>query len=91
MYRIAFAGQMGYHNRVQYNNLVLDIVDDVATINPKGGFINFGEVKNTCVLIKGSVPGAKKRLVTLTAPIREAKNITLPTVKSISTESKQGN
>ena len=91
MYRIAFAGQMGYHNRTQYNNLVLDIVDDVASINPDGGFIRFGEVKNTCVLIKGSVPGPKKRLVTLTAPMRVAKNITNPTVKSISTESKQGN
>lgn len=91
MYRIAFAGQMGYHNRTQYNNLVLDIVDDVATINPKGGFINFGNAKNTCVLIKGSVPGPKKRLVTLTAPHRIAKNVSLPTIKSISIQSKQGN
>ncbi|MCB1084410.1 MAG: 50S ribosomal protein L3, partial [Simkania sp.] len=68
MYRIAFAGQMGYHNRTQYNNLVLDIVDDASAVNPKGGFINYGEAKNTCVLIKGSVPGPKKRLVTMTAP-----------------------
>ena len=43
------------------------------------------------VIIKGSIPGPKKRLVTLTAPMRVAKNVTLPTVKSISIESKQGN
>ena len=63
----------------------------MRSINPKGGFIRFGEVKNTCVLIKGSVPGPKKRLITLTAPMRVAKNVTLPTLKSISVESKQGN
>ncbi len=91
MYRIAFAGQMGYHNRTQYNNLVMGIIDDVSSINPDGGFVRYGEVKNTCVLIKGSVPGPKKRLVTLTAPIRKAKNVTLPTIKTISKESKQGN
>lgn len=91
MYRIAFAGQMGYHNRTQYNNQVIDIVDDNSLVNPKGGFIRFGETKNTCVLIKGSIPGPKKRLVTLTAPMRVAKNITLPTLKAISIESKQGN
>lgn len=30
-----------------------------------GGFVHYGEVKNDFVLLKGSVPGVKKRVMTL--------------------------
>ena len=30
-----------------------------------GGFVRYGEVKNDFVLLKGSVPGVKKRIMTL--------------------------
>ena len=30
-----------------------------------GGFVHYGEVKNDFVLLKGSVPGVKKRVITL--------------------------
>ena len=30
-----------------------------------GGFVRYGEVKNDFLLIKGSVPGVKKRIMTL--------------------------
>jgi large subunit ribosomal protein L3e len=30
-----------------------------------GGFVRYGEVRNNFVLLKGSVPGVKKRVVTL--------------------------
>lgn len=30
-----------------------------------GGFVRYGEVKNDYVMIKGSVPGVKKRVLTL--------------------------
>ena len=30
-----------------------------------GGFVRYGEVKNDFVLLKGSVPGTKKRIMTL--------------------------
>lgn len=91
MYRIAYSGQTGYHQRTQYNNLVLGIYDDVDKVNPKGGFINSGFVKATYVLIKGSVPGPKKRLITFTAPMLKSKTKSAPTVESVSIESKQGN
>jgi large subunit ribosomal protein L3 len=91
MYRFAFAGQTGYHQRTQYNNLVLGIYDDVEKVNPKGGFVDFGQVKAKYVLIKGSTPGPKKRMLTLTAPLRPAKKKAAPTVEFISIESKQGN
>ncbi|MFW5865613.1 MAG: 50S ribosomal protein L3 [Nanoarchaeota archaeon] len=91
MYRISHAGTMGYHQRIQYNNYILSISDDVSIINPDGGFINYGVVKNTYLLVKGSVPGPKRRLISLTAPLRPGKKFTAPTIEAVNTESKQGN
>ena len=91
MYRIAFAGQMGFHQRTQYNSYILSVSSDIEKVNPDGGFIRYGNVKSTYVLIKGSVQGAKKRLVHMTIPMRPTAKTTLPTIVSVSTESKQGN
>jgi large subunit ribosomal protein L3 len=91
LYRIAYSGQMGYHARTQYSNMILAILDDPEKVNPKGGFLKYGLVKSSYVLIKGSVPGPKKRLIILTRPIRKEKQQLKLTVESISTESKQGN
>lgn len=33
--------------------------------NSLGGFVRYGEVKNDFLLLKGAVPGVKKRVVTL--------------------------
>ena len=30
-----------------------------------GGFVRYGEIKNDFVILKGSIPGVKKRVVTL--------------------------
>jgi len=35
------------------------------TINPIGGFPHYGEVNEDYVMLKGSIPGAKKRVITL--------------------------
>ncbi len=91
MYRIAYAGQMGFHQRTQYNNQILMISDDLDKVNPKGGFVRFGNVKSQYLLIKGSVPGPSKRLIHLTAPLRTTKQPALPTIEYVSVESKQGN
>lgn len=91
MYRMAFAGQMGYHQRTQYNNYIIGILDDVSKVNPTSGFINYGLVKNTYVLVRGSVPGPKKRLVMFTTPLRKGRKVALPTIEHISIQSKQGN
>jgi large subunit ribosomal protein L3e len=34
-------------------------------MNSMGGFVRYGEVKNDFVILKGSIPGVKKRVVTL--------------------------
>lgn len=33
--------------------------------NSLGGFVRYGEVKNDFVMVKGSIPGVKKRVMTL--------------------------
>ncbi len=91
MYRMAFAGQMGFHNRVDYNKQILKIGDDPKEVNPKGGLVNYGEVKSTFLLVKGSIPGPKKRLIRLKTALRpiKRKEQVAPTIEHISTASQQ--
>ena len=89
MYRVAHAGQMGMHQRTHYNNLILKIGTDPKEINPKGGFVRFGNVKSSYILIKGSIPGPAKRIIKLAKSIRGKKSVQIPTIQSISLESKQ--
>ncbi|RMF55308.1 50S ribosomal protein L3 [Candidatus Woesearchaeota archaeon] len=93
LYRVAHAGQHGYHQRTEYNKWLLKIGSNPEEINPKGGFINYGLVKNNYVLLKGSVSGPKKRLIILTKSSRPSKKIPkeAPAIQHISLESKQGN
>ncbi|KAJ9462210.1 60S ribosomal protein L3 [Diplonema papillatum] len=62
-------------------------------ITPLGGFVRYGVVNNEYVMVKGSVPGPSKRVLTLRRPIAPqthraaAEQITL---KFIDTSSKQG-
>lgn len=90
MYRIAHAGQMGYHQRTQYNNQILKISDNPEEVNQKGGILRYGLVKNTYLLVRGSVPGPKKRLITMVKAIRPKQVQELPTIQKIITESAQG-
>lgn len=92
MYRVAHAGQTGYHLRTQHNNLILKISDKPEEVNPKGGLVNYGLVKSNYLLIKGSIPGPKKRLITLTQPIRappKTPKHSSESITYISTESQQ--
>lgn len=92
MYRVAHAGQMGFHNRVDYNKQIMMIGDDPKKVNPKGGFVRYGEVKSQYLLVKGSIPGPKKRLIRMKVALRPdtRKEETAQTIQYISTESKQG-
>ncbi|CAR26700.1 hypothetical protein ZYGR_0H05230 [Zygosaccharomyces rouxii] len=78
MWSVARAGQNGFHHRTSINHKIYRVGkgDDEAnaatefdrtkkTINPMGGFPHYGEVKNDFVVIKGAIPGTKKRVVTL--------------------------
>jgi len=78
MYSVARAGQNGYHHRTELNKKIYRIGsgEDEANastesditkkkITPLGGFPHYGIVKNDFVLLKGSIPGTKKRVITL--------------------------
>ena len=63
MYRVAHAGQMGYHVRTEFNKLILKISEKAEEVNVKGGYPHYGNVKAAYVLLKGSIPGPCKRLI----------------------------
>ncbi|MBN1646379.1 50S ribosomal protein L3 [Candidatus Woesearchaeota archaeon] len=88
MYRIAHAGQMGFHQRVNFNSQVIKIIEE--PFNPKGGFVRYGMTKNPCLLVRGSIPGPKKRLVVLTAAVRQKRKDPVPSINHISKSSQQG-
>ena len=90
MYRVAHAGQMGYHNRTEYNKQILKISNNPEEVKLKGDFIQYGKVRSSFMLIKGSVTGSRKRLVLFTKPTRASRAVALPTIQTISLESKQG-
>ncbi|MBN2368556.1 50S ribosomal protein L3 [Candidatus Woesearchaeota archaeon] len=91
MWRVAHAGKMGFHQRTEYNKQIIKIVEDPKEITPEGGFLKYGSVKNPALLIRGSLPGARKRMVIMQKPLRLKKTSELPTLLKISKESKQGN
>lgn len=93
MWTVAMAGQMGYHKRTEFNKKILKIGEatDAESINPEGGFVKYGVVRNGYVLLKGSVPGPSKRLVMLRKAVRPRGKHNDPAQLSyISTASKQG-
>ncbi len=67
------AGQYGFFNRTETGKRVVAIGDDTKKINPKEGFLGYGLVPKTFMLIEGSVPGPRKRLVRLRGSVRRSK------------------
>ncbi len=92
MWRVPQGGQMGYHQRTELNKRILKIGSDGKEVTPAGGFINYGIVRGDYVLIAGSIPGPKKRLVRLRPAVRPPRRMPegVPQISYISTASKQG-
>lgn len=93
MWTVPMAGQMGYHQRTEYNKKILRIGEakDAGDINPAGGFVKYGLVKNDFIVVKGSLPGPSKRLVMLRKAARpHGKQDDVPQISNISTASQQG-
>jgi large subunit ribosomal protein L3 len=86
------AGQMGYHQRTEYNKRILKIGENGEEITPSSGFPHYGVVKNSYVLLHGSIPGPSKRLISLRDAIRYKRGVKIekPEISYISTTSKQG-
>ncbi|MCX6695476.1 MAG: 50S ribosomal protein L3 [Candidatus Altiarchaeota archaeon] len=82
-------GQLGFFTRTEYNKFIVKIGDNGIEVTPKGGFLRYGPVQNTYIMVYGSVPGPAKRIIRITHPRRTHKPLDL-TVKRIDTSSKQG-
>lgn len=68
----------GYHHRTEINKKIYRIgagtdeanastESDITkkTITPMGGFPHYGIIRNDFLLLKGSIPGTKKRVITI--------------------------
>ena len=82
-------GQMGYHTRTELNKGIIRVGNDGKEVTPKGGFLKYGNLKGSYILVKGSVPGPVKRLIRINNPRRPIGEINLE-IRHINVESKQG-
>ncbi len=71
-FRTAMAGQTGFHTRITYNNLILKIGKG-DELNKEEGFHKYGKIKTSYLILRGSVPGPRKRVLLLTKALRESK------------------
>jgi large subunit ribosomal protein L3 len=92
MYSIARAGQMGFHQRTEYNKRILKMGKDGKEITPKGGFLRYGLVKGSYMLLAGSIAGTEKRPIRIRYPARAPRVVAEepPQITHISLESPQG-
>ena len=103
------AGQNGYHHRTEINKKIyrLGVKDkngdnrhaktesDLTTkpITPMGGFPHYGVVNEDFLMLKGAVPGVKKRVITLRKTLltqTSRDSVEKITLKFIDTSSKFG-
>lgn len=103
---IARCGQFGYHQRTEMNKKIYRIgkgsdATNASTefdltkknINPMGGFVHYGEVKNDYVMIRGCCVGTKKRPLVLRKTIHprtSRQHLESVVLKFIDTSSKLG-
>jgi len=79
MFTTPFAGQLGFHQRTEYNKRILKIADiSTDNINPPGGWPHYGLIRSTYLLLEGTVPGPPKRLVKLRFATRPRKEVREP-------------
>ncbi|MEM4705865.1 MAG: 50S ribosomal protein L3, partial [Candidatus Nitrosocaldus sp.] len=85
MYTVPRAGQRGFHQRLEYNKRILMVASaDEKDITPKGGFMHFGILKGDYIVLRGSIPGAIKRLVKLRYAIRpKVKKVVEPKIMEV--------
>ena len=74
-FRTPLSGQLGLFSRIVYNNNVLfhSSIKD-KNINPSSGFRNYGKIKSSFLILKGSVQGPQKRQILITPSFRPTKH-----------------
>lgn len=90
MYSVPRAGQMGFHQRTEYNKLVIKLGNNGSEVTPKGGFIRYGQINSEYVMLKGSVPGTTNRLILMRTATRPPEAEAAPKLEYVSIQSHQG-
>ena len=83
---------MGFHQRTEHNKRIVKMGLDGKDVTPKGGFIRYGIIQGSYMVIEGSVPGPEKRPIKLRHPARPPKYVPEESPQTIymSLESPQG-
>jgi len=91
LYTVPRPGQLGFHQRTEYHKRIMVIGENEEEINPKGGFIRYGKIKGDYIMLLGSIPGPKKRLIRIRKTIRPLKTFEVksPEITFINRESQQ--
>ncbi len=87
------AGQVGFHQRTEYNKRVLRVAEDAESGTPNGGFLHYGRLRSWYLLLHGSIPGPAKRLIRFRDAARSQVYVKLekePELTYVSTDSHQG-
>jgi large subunit ribosomal protein L3 len=79
IWTVPFAGQMGFQTRTEHNKRIIKIGENAKDVNPSSGFVNYGLVSGDYVIVEGSLPGPRKRLIILKNTVRPPKVSILPT------------
>jgi large subunit ribosomal protein L3 len=77
-------GGLGFNSRVEYNKFILKIVKDPAEINRGEGYKNYGKLKASSLVVRGSVPGSAGRLIIFRKalrPVRKAEPVKVNFIK----------
>lgn len=91
MFTIPRPGKMGFHQRTEYNKLILKIGENPSEINVAGGFLHYGLVSSDYIVVAGSVPGPAKRLIRIRYPVRaRVQKVEPPKLVAVDLASKQG-
>jgi len=90
-YTVPRPGQLGFHQRTEYHKRIMLIGENEEEINPKGGFVGYGKINGDYLMILGSIPGPKKRLIRIRKTIRPVRGfeVSSPEITFINRESQQ--
>jgi len=81
---VPMRGQLGFQTRTELNKRILKIGEKGEEITPKSGIRGYGLVKSNYILLEGSIPGPKKRLIRLRAAIRPSKvKLLVPEIREV--------
>jgi len=65
----------GLPSRTEFNKRILKIGEKGEEVTPAGGFPNYGVIRNSYIILHGSIPGPTKRLISMRDAIRYQRGV----------------